>query len=339
MQDHRHDRPVRSGAVLRWAERLLVTAGAAMLAWWALLVADAELSQRAARQSLEAAWRSSRSVSLEQPRGEDAAPAPAAAPAGLEGSAIATLSIPRVHLSAVVLHGSDSRTLRRGPGHLENTALPGDSGNVVIAGHRDSFFRPLRHVEVGDDIFLDTPHGRSHYRVTSLQVVRPSDVSVLAPTDAATLTLITCYPFWVLGNAPDRFVVRAARLTAPTPVMATAAPPAPESSVARQVAPAAANGSAATKTMPLPDDVTLVRQAIESFRITYNGRWGSNSDVGSAPLVFRACDVSVIDDRAEAACGSSQLSGAGEPHVRTFALERVDAGWAIRSIVIRQEAP
>ena len=85
-----------------------------------------------------------------------------------KGSAIAALSIPRVHLSSVVLHGSDSQTLRRGPGHLENTALPGESGNVVIAGHRDSFFRPLRNIELGDDIFLDMPGGRFHYHVTSL---------------------------------------------------------------------------------------------------------------------------------------------------------------------------
>ncbi|MBI4266611.1 MAG: class D sortase [Acidobacteria bacterium] len=115
-----------------------------------------------------------------------------------------------MQLSAVVLHGSDAQTLRRAPGHLENTALPGESGNVVIAGHRDSFFWPLRNVQLGDDIFLETADRRFHYRVTSVRVVSPRDVHVLAPTDTPMLTLITCYPFWVFGNAPDRFVVRAA---------------------------------------------------------------------------------------------------------------------------------
>ena len=122
---------------------------------------------------------------------------------------IGELTIPRVHLSAMVLHGSDSRTLRRGPGHIEHTALPGQAGNVAIAGHRDSFFRPVRDVRVGDDIYFATREGRFHYRVESLDIVRPDDMSVLDETEAPTLTLVTCFPFWVAGSAPDRFVVRA----------------------------------------------------------------------------------------------------------------------------------
>ena len=210
MRDHQDGRPGSRGAwFLRWAERLFVTAGAALLIWCAVLVSDAVMAQRSARSSLEAAAVAERPVL--PPALAPATAVPSRDPAVSRGSAIAALSIPRVHLSAVVLHGSDSQTLRRGPGHLEHTALPGDSGNMVIAGHRDSFFWPLRHVERGDDIFVDTRKGRFHYRVTSLRVVNPHDLSVLEPTDAATLTLITCYPFWVLGNAPDRYVVRATR--------------------------------------------------------------------------------------------------------------------------------
>lgn len=211
MRDHQDRRSgSRGGWWLRWAERLFVVAGATVLIWCAVSVIDAHMSQRVARRSLEMASITVPPV-LEPARDETIA-VPRRDSTIRTGTAIAALSIPRVHLSAVVLHGSDAQTLRRGPGHLEHTALPGDSGNVVIAGHRDSFFRPLRNIQPGDDIFLETPERRFHYRVTSLRVVTPHDLSVLEPTDDATLTLITCYPFWVLGNAPDRFVVRATRV-------------------------------------------------------------------------------------------------------------------------------
>ena len=200
----------------RVTSRLLVIAGAALLGWCVLVVGDAWVAQWAARIALE-------TVSLpQQPAVVEPVSSPVAArPASTApGAALATLSVPRVGLTAVVLQGSDARTLRRGPGHLETTALPGETGNDVIAGHRDSFFRPLRHVAVGDDVFLDGPAGRVHYRVTWARVVSPRNVSVLAPTDADVLTLITCYPFWVLGNAPDRFVVRAVRVDAGEPATA-----------------------------------------------------------------------------------------------------------------------
>ena len=206
----------RGASLLRWAERLFVIAGAALLIWCAVLLIDARVSQRVARRSLETAAIADRPALA--PTADETTAVPPRDPTVRPGSAIAALSIPRVHLSAVVLHGSDAQTLRRGPGHVEHTALPGDAGNVVIAGHRDSFFRPLRHVQRGDDIFVETPAGRFHYRVTSLRVVNPHDLSVLEPTDDATLTLITCFPFWVLGNAPDRFVVRAARVVDPIAV-------------------------------------------------------------------------------------------------------------------------
>jgi LPXTG-site transpeptidase (sortase) family protein len=237
-------------------------------------------------------------------------------------------------LSAVVLHGSDAETLRRGPGHLEDTALPGEPGNTVIAGHRDSFFRPLRHVEIGDDIFVDTPHARLQYRVTSLRVVDSHDLSVLHSTDEATLTLITCYPFQIFGSAPDRFVVRASLVTDVSGVRATHAPPrhpmttaAIEAEAARR--PAVLNGPAT------PDDATLVRQAIERFRRTYNARLVSHQEVRpGGPLELQSCDVEIADNRATATCGTSpSLGGDDDPTAWTIALERGGQGWGIRSIV------
>ena len=185
-QDHQLRRPGTRGArFLSWSERLLVSAGAAALIWSAWLVADGVIAQRNARGALEIARLAE--SSLVRPAGEAPIVARRDSPVRT-GNLIAALSIPRVQLSAVVLHGSDPQTLRRGPGHLEHTALPGEAGNVVIAGHRDSFFRPLRNIQVDDDVFLDTLQGHFRYRVTSMRVVSPRDVSVLEPTDEATLT-------------------------------------------------------------------------------------------------------------------------------------------------------
>jgi sortase A len=305
---------------------VLVSAGAAALIWCAVFVGDAVIGQRIARSSLETAavvkkpvWPSALAPAPEVSRGN----APMA-----RGSAIGGLSIPRVHLSAVVLHGSDTQTLRRGPGHLENTALPGESGNVVIAGHRDSFFWPLRNVQPGDDIFLDTPEGRFHYRVASVRVVNPRDVSVLAPTTTSVLTLITCYPFWVFGNAPDRFVVRATAVINDATVTVTSNHTSADS--AAEIAPV--EDSDVTV---INDDEVLVRLTVERYRLVYNGRLISRNEVAAAGLMkFETCHVTVTGDRATAVCESGLArSAAPEPGGRTFMLERAAGGWAIKSIV------
>jgi sortase A len=189
----------------------MVVTGLALLGWCALVTLDGWIAQRAAQLQLETV--ALPAVPMPQPGAAVRASSPVSARpvSAARGAALATLSLPRIGLSAVVLQGSDARTLRRGPGHLESSALPGETGNDVIAGHRDLYFRPLRNVAVGDDVFLDSPDGRVHYRVAWTRVVNPHDVSVLAPSDGDVLTLITCYPFWVVGNAPDRFVVRAVK--------------------------------------------------------------------------------------------------------------------------------
>ena len=330
MQKPRVQAHTHAARVLRWTERLLAIGGAALLTWSALVVTDASVAQRAARRSLETA---SRLDASGQGRSPDwTTGAPPRAPRALRGSAIAALSIPRIQLSAIVLHGSDARTLRRGPGHLENTAFPGEAGNAVIAGHRDSFFRPLRNVQAGDDIFVDTPSGRFHYRVTSLSVVDPHDLSVVGPTGNATLTLITCYPFWVLGNAPDRFVVRAARVVDRAAAPLAGAATSPREPVREPLL------RPEVRTPPIVhDDEALVRQAIEQFRLTYNARLVSHNDRRpGGPLRFEACDIAIVGDRAAATCsGSSRSPDDGEPYVWTFTLEGADRRWAIRSILTK----
>ena len=112
----------------------------------------------------------------------------------------------------MVAEGVEPTTLRRAAGHIPGTALPGQPGNVGIAGHRDTLFRPLRNIRRDDLITLITPQGEYRYRVVSTRIVNPRDIAVLAPSRNEVLTLVTCYPFYFVGSAPDRFIVRAERV-------------------------------------------------------------------------------------------------------------------------------
>jgi sortase A len=109
----------------------------------------------------------------------------------------------------MVREGVGEDTLRVALGHIPDTALPGTQGNVSIAGHRDTLFRKLRGVRKNDEIVVETLRGKYVYRVEGTQVVSPQDVSVLDPKPSHDLTLVTCYPFYYVGSAPDRFVVSA----------------------------------------------------------------------------------------------------------------------------------
>ncbi|MDH3281423.1 MAG: class D sortase, partial [Gammaproteobacteria bacterium] len=121
----------------------------------------------------------------------------------------ALLSIPSVGIRVAVFDGTTDRVLNLGAGRVPGTGDFGSAGNVALAGHRDGFFRGLKDVAIGDDITLRHGNGMVSYRVTELFVVDPDAVHVLEPTQEATLTLITCYPFYFVGNAPQRFIVRA----------------------------------------------------------------------------------------------------------------------------------
>jgi sortase A len=122
------------------------------------------------------------------------------------------IEIPRIGLSAIVLAGDDDATLRRAVGWVAGTARPDEGGNTALAGHRDTFFRPLQRVEIDDRVRLVVPPHTYEYRVDSIRVVGPDEVSVLDSTGIEELTLVTCYPFRLVGPAPDRFIVKAVRI-------------------------------------------------------------------------------------------------------------------------------
>jgi sortase A len=123
---------------------------------------------------------------------------------------IGRVSIQRLHVSAIVEEGVDSTTLSRAIGHIPGTSFPGQQGNTGIAGHRDTFLRALKDLRPTDKIDFTTRSGRFHYRVDSLTVVDPSNVDVLKSTGRRqALTIVTCFPFNYIGNAPRRYIVHA----------------------------------------------------------------------------------------------------------------------------------
>ena len=131
-----------------------------------------------------------------------------------EGDVVGRLEIPRIGMSVMVLQGTEEATLNAGAGHVGGTPSPGGYGNVVIAAHRDTFFRTLEGIEAGDRIRVATARGAYEYVVESTHVVDPDDTRVMESRGRQELTLITCYPFYFVGAAPTRFVVRARLLTA-----------------------------------------------------------------------------------------------------------------------------
>jgi LPXTG-site transpeptidase (sortase) family protein len=128
---------------------------------------------------------------------------------GEPGGIVGRISIPRLNVSAIVEEGIDATTLSRAVGHIPGTAMPGETGNIGVAGHRDTFFQKLKDLQPNDKIDFTTHSGRYHYTVESLTVVEPSDVGVLRSTGGKMLTIVTCFPFHYIGNAPRRFIVHA----------------------------------------------------------------------------------------------------------------------------------
>ena len=134
-------------------------------------------------------------------------------PADQDRVPLAVLRIPGIDLEVPVFDGTDEWTLNRAVGRIPGTARAGETGNLGIAGHRDGFFRGLKDVSIGDAIDLQTLTGTERYAVTEITVTTPSDVEVLDPTDEPSITLVTCYPFYFVGSAPQRYIVRAVRQT------------------------------------------------------------------------------------------------------------------------------
>jgi sortase A len=125
------------------------------------------------------------------------------------GAPLAVLSIPKIHLEVPVFEGTDDVTLDRGAGRIAGTAHPGQAGNLGVAGHRDGFFRGLKDVTTGDEIKLALPEGEATYVIDQIMVVTPQDVSVLQPRPRSSITLVTCFPFYFVGSAPERYIVSA----------------------------------------------------------------------------------------------------------------------------------
>jgi len=208
--------------MLQWIQRALLFTGVGLLTYTALVFTDAWRFQMQKSRALDQAIESNQSV-----RASAAAPADDL-PDALAGNAprqpariaynrssasplIGRLEIPRLGVSAIVMQGTDTFTLRRAVGHLPATALPGEIGNAVLTAHRDTFFRPLKNIQEGDQIRLTTTKSQYLYRVVSISVIEPSNTAVVKSTGAETLTLVTCFPFSYIGPAPRRFVVRAER--------------------------------------------------------------------------------------------------------------------------------
>jgi sortase A len=190
--------PTRFQKLLRWSQRLLLITGALSLGYVSFTLLDARLYQASAKRSLET------QIQLEKVPHE-IQPKPAIKP----GDVLGRLDIPRLGLSVAVLQGTGSRMLRRGTGHIEGTPLPGDAGNSGIAGHRDTFFRGLRDIRKNDEIQFQTSTGLFCFEVEWAKVVAPDDFIVLAPSTEFLHTLVSFYPFYFVGPAPNRFVVRA----------------------------------------------------------------------------------------------------------------------------------
>lgn len=132
------------------------------------------------------------------------------------GTKIGELDIPSLHLEAPIIQGTGWNQLKHGIGHYRTSALPGQGSNVFIAGHRDTVFTKLRDLKKGAQIIFETPYGNFVYQATSFQIVKQSDTSVLDPTPYETLTLMTCYPFFFFGAAPDRYIVHTRFVSEPT---------------------------------------------------------------------------------------------------------------------------
>lgn len=239
-------KPARRGNVGWWTERLLLVAGLALLIFWGVARIESSLRSAAALREF---------AKFEHVDTIDAVPVTPGVPSHLPldptetfhlwsdarvrayrkitpaSPPLAILRIAKIHLIVPVQEGTDDLILNHAVGRIGGTARPGEAGNIGIAGHRDSFFRGLKDVRIGDAIELQTLQGRNTYIVDHIQIVTPNRVEVLEPSSVPSLTLVTCYPFYFFGGAPQRYIVTAALAQETQAASATAelapAPPHP----------------------------------------------------------------------------------------------------------------
>jgi sortase A len=191
----------RGSSLLHIVEWLLLAVAVVCLEWYGMRMYEIHKREAEAIDAIDQALSNPAA-----PDDEDTVP---------PGRLIGRLDIPRLHISAPVQAGDDANVLDFSVGYLPDTPLPWKPGNSALAAHRDRLFRPLEGIRVGDDIELSTQHGNLRYKVSRTLIVDPKDLWVLNPTPDANLTLITCFPFQYVGNAPKRFVVQARRIDPP----------------------------------------------------------------------------------------------------------------------------
>jgi sortase A len=197
----------RIHSILRWSRDVFLVVGVLILGCCGYVLLDAKLYQAYETRHFQQQIKDFRPAIAGKSRVHEVS-----FPSS-DGEALGEIELTRIGVTAMILEGTDERTLRRAVGHIPGTALPGETGNVAIAGHRDTFFRALRNVRQDDEITLMTLEGSYRYRVDSIKVVGPEDTQVLDSSGGDILTLVTCYPFYFVGPAPRRFIVRAQRIS------------------------------------------------------------------------------------------------------------------------------
>ncbi|HKV78775.1 MAG TPA: class D sortase [Candidatus Sulfotelmatobacter sp.] len=202
----------------RWLRRIeigLLACGFALLAFWGVAELAGILASRKALRDFEDSpvqdqrGGSAAIATALSPPNENGASADGSVSAGDRPRTLAVLRIPKIAMEVPVADGTDSLTLNYAVGRISGTARPGEAGNIGIAGHRDTFFRGLKDLSVGDRLELESRSGRATYVVNRIRIVGPENVAVLKPGTVPTLTLVTCYPFYFVGNAPKRYIVSA----------------------------------------------------------------------------------------------------------------------------------
>ena len=219
-----------SRAWLRWCQGMCFILGGLALAYVAFAYLDATIYQNRRNRQLDQALQEQE---LQLPLKNGAQNPDLSLSVGIESersrsddrdiaaardvdTTLGRVQVSTIGLAVMVLEGIDGRTLRRGVGHVPGTSLPGEQGNVVIAGHRDTFFRELRNLNRNDEIDFETRRGSFRYSVDFIQIVESDNTRILDTSDESILTLITCYPFQFIGPAPKRFIVRAHLLSKPS---------------------------------------------------------------------------------------------------------------------------
>lgn len=188
----------RGRRLIHWTRTFLLIAGVLALSYAALTLLHARSYENDANKTLDRQIHAEENHQVVLPRS-----------AVKEGDVLGRIEIPRIGLKLAILEGTTAQTLRLGAGHIAGTALPGEPGNIGIAGHRDTWFRALKDIRAHDQIQIQTAAGLSRYEVDWVQIVEPGDTGILALSTGSAVTLVTCYPFHYIGAAPERYIVHA----------------------------------------------------------------------------------------------------------------------------------